>query len=162
MGPWRRSSAGIDHRPSRWFGIRCFCPFLPSCFPYGYFGLCENPNEFAKIKVNQTSFFMGVARRTRRLRRGNCGSVPRCLCGQPSLKNRVQRHAGHAGGRHRIIFRSGRTTISTPAGFRSRPTPARRNRAEHVAHRRQKFPGAGRGSLRSGFFPRCRGSSSPL
>ena len=76
--------------------------------------------------------------------------------------NRVQRHAGHAGGRRPIIFRSGRTTTSTPAGFRSRPTPARRNRAEHVAHRRQKFPGAGRGSLRSGFFPRCRGNFSPL
>src|ERR1700728_4163752 len=42
MGPWCRSSAGVDHRPSRWFGIRCFCPFLPSCFPYGHSGLCEN------------------------------------------------------------------------------------------------------------------------
>jgi hypothetical protein len=26
------------------FGIRCFCPFLPSCFPYGHSGLCQkNP-----------------------------------------------------------------------------------------------------------------------
>jgi hypothetical protein len=52
-GPRYRSSADVDHRPSRWFGSRCFCPFLPSCFPYGHSGRCENPNEFAKIKVNQ-------------------------------------------------------------------------------------------------------------
>jgi hypothetical protein len=52
-GPRCRSSADVDHRPSRWFGSRCFCPILASCFPYGHSGRCKNPNEFAKIKVNQ-------------------------------------------------------------------------------------------------------------
>jgi hypothetical protein len=56
-GFWDHWVHGVDHRPSRWwrreFGIRCFCPFLPSCFPYGNSRLCENPNEFYKIKVDQ-------------------------------------------------------------------------------------------------------------
>ena len=27
------------------FGIRCFCPFLPSCFPYYHSGLCEKSSK---------------------------------------------------------------------------------------------------------------------
>src|ERR1700679_3116300 len=56
--PLLKSRVMKEYTSSFWgrmeFGIRCFCPFLPSCFPYGHSEPCEKANEFAKIQVNPT------------------------------------------------------------------------------------------------------------
>src|ERR1700679_2410457 len=66
------------HRHFWWcteFGIRCFWPFLPSCFPYGHSGLCENlrKTQFAKIQVNPTKsnlFFYGSRAKNAKVAKG--------------------------------------------------------------------------------------------